>query len=95
MSLVILFDGNKFNDFPLRSLKNDTTIILSPNFIIVDNKKFIHEVNIRGLRLIEVINAINLKNILAGRNNKNFINLIIKNQDPEKNEQSQEHLSDI
>ena len=88
MSLVILFDGNNFNDFPLRSLKNDTTIILSPNFIISDNKKFINDVNIRGHRLIEVVNAVNLKNILSGRNKKNFINLIIKNQDPEKNDQS-------
>ena len=90
MSLVILFDGNQFNEFPLRSLKNNTTIILSPNFIISDNKKFVNDINIRGLRLIEVINAINLKNILSGRNNKNFINLIIRNQDPEKNEQSME-----
>jgi hypothetical protein len=88
MSLVILFDGNQFNNFPIRSLKNDTTIILGSDFIISDNKKFVNDVNIRGLRLIEVVNAINLKNILSGRNNKNFINLIIKNKDPEKNDQS-------
>lgn len=53
MTHVLMFSGSYFNNFPIRNLKLDTTIILDSLFKKENNKKFINEVMIRGLRLIE------------------------------------------
>ena len=80
MSQVLLFSSsldseNKslqhFNNFPLRKLNFNTTVILDYGFQKHENEHFIKELTVRGFRLIEVTEPKNLERL-------KIINIAIK-----------------